>query len=94
VEGVAVTATSDEQGIDFVSRYFAPRYGIPEDPVTGSAHTTLGPYWSSRLANNRLVAKQLSARTGTVHVHVGHPAPDRVTLTGNAVTVWRGELTI
>jgi PhzF family phenazine biosynthesis protein len=94
VESVVVTARADEPGIDFVSRYFAPRYGIAEDPVTGSAHTSLGPWWAERLGTTLLVGKQLSERTGIVHVRVGHPAPDRVTITGQAVTVWRGELLV
>jgi predicted PhzF superfamily epimerase YddE/YHI9 len=92
VEGVALTAAGDEPGIDFVSRYFAPRYGIPEDPVTGSAHTSLGPWWAERLGRTQLVGRQLSARGGTVHVEVDAPASGRVTLAGHAVTVWRGEL--
>jgi PhzF family phenazine biosynthesis protein len=94
VEAVAVTARADEPGIDFVSRYFAPRYGIAEDPVTGSAHTSLGPWWAERLGTTQLVGKQLSERTGIVHVRVGHPAADRVTIAGRAVTVWRGELLV
>jgi predicted PhzF superfamily epimerase YddE/YHI9 len=92
VEAVAVTATGDEAGIDFVSRYFAPRFGIPEDPVTGSAHTSLGPWWAARLGRGELVGRQVSARTGTVRVFVDRPAAGRITLTGRAVTVWRGEL--
>jgi PhzF family phenazine biosynthesis protein len=92
VEGVALTAAGDEPGVDFVSRYFAPRYGIPEDPVTGSAHTSLGPWWAERLGRTRLVGRQVSARGGTVCVEVDAPSPGRVVLAGHAVTVWRGEL--
>lgn len=94
VDAVAVTAASDEPGYDFVSRYFAPRYGIPEDPVTGSAHTSLGPWWSERLGRNHLVGHQVSRRGGTVRVTVDAPRPGRVTLEGAAVTVWRGDLVV
>ena len=76
-------------GFDFVSRYFAPGAGINEDPVTGSAHCCLGPFWSERLGKTRLTAFQASARGGVVHVRVDG---DRVILGGQAVTVWRGEL--
>lgn len=92
VEAVAVTAAGDEPGVDFVSRYFAPRHGIDEDPVTGSAHTSLGPWWSERLGARPLVGRQVSARGGTVTVTVGSPAEDRVLLRGDAVTVWSGTL--
>jgi PhzF family phenazine biosynthesis protein len=74
---------------DFVSRCFGPRYGIDEDPVTGSAHCALGPFWAARLGHDRLVGHQLSARGGTVSVHV---RGERVTLGGTAVTVFRGQL--
>lgn len=74
---------------DFVSRVFAPRIGIPEDPVTGSAHTVLGPYWAAKLGRNELTGRQLSARAGVVGVQV---AGDRVLLTGRAVTVVDGHL--
>ncbi|HEY3189234.1 MAG TPA: PhzF family phenazine biosynthesis isomerase [Solirubrobacteraceae bacterium] len=92
VEGLAVTAAGDEPGVDFVSRYFAPKYGIDEDPVTGSAHTSLGPWWAERLGRTHVVGRQVSARGGTVRVEVDAPAPGRVTLAGRAVTVWHGEL--
>lgn len=94
VEAVVVTARADEPDVDFVSRYFAPRHGIAEDPVTGSAHTSLGPWWAERLGRDELVGKQVSTRTGIVHVTVGRPTPERVTLTGDARTVWRGELLV
>lgn len=94
VEAVVVTARADEDGVDFVSRYFAPRHGIVEDPVTGSAHTSLGPWWADRLGASRLVGKQLSGRTGVVVVTIDAPEPGRVTLEGAAVTVWRGELLV
>jgi PhzF family phenazine biosynthesis protein len=94
VEAVTVTARADDPTIDFVSRYFAPRHGITEDPVTGSAHTTLAPWWAPKLEKTTLTGKQLSHRTGLVQVTVDTPAPGRVTLTGSAVTVWRGELLV
>jgi PhzF family phenazine biosynthesis protein len=86
---VIVTSTSDDPQFDFVSRCFAPRVGIDEDPVTGSAHCCLGPYWGKRLDKTKLTAYQASARGGIVRVHVND---DRVVLGGNAVTVMRGEL--
>ncbi len=93
VEAVAVTAVAGGlDGVDFVTRYFAPKHGISEDPVTGSAHTSVGPWWAERLGRTVLTGKQVSARTGIVRVRVGEPAPDRVTLLGDAVTVWQGEL--
>ena len=89
VRGVMVTARSDAGRHDFVSRFFAPRLGIPEDPVTGSAHCGLGPYWAARLGRNALAGYQASARGGTVLVRVDG---ERVHLGGQAVTVVRGEL--
>jgi len=83
--GVNVTAPG--AGHDFVSRYFAPWMGVNEDPVTGSAHTVLGPYWAARLGKNRLTAYQTSERGGEVHVEV---TPDRVNLTGRSVLVAEG----
>ncbi len=87
--GVIVTAPSDDEGYDFVSRFFAPRAGIAEDPVTGSAHCCLGPFWQRQWGKATLVGYQASARGGVVHVEV---AGDRVLLGGHAVTVMRGEL--
>jgi predicted PhzF superfamily epimerase YddE/YHI9 len=87
--GVIVTAPGDEDGIDFVSRFFGPRAGVPEDPVTGSAHCTLAPWWAPKLGRTDLVAKQVSARTGVVRMSLRE---DRVLLQGAAVTVLRGEL--
>lgn len=87
--GVVVTAVATTPGFDFVSRFFAPQSGVPEDPVTGSAHCALGPYWAERLGKTRLLAYQASARGGLVDVEV---AGDRVLLGGKAVTVVRGEL--
>ncbi len=89
VRGVVVTARAGDSKHDFVSRFFAPRYGIPEDPVTGSAHCGLGPYWAARLSKNELVGYQASSRGGTVLVRVDG---ERVHLGGQAVTVLRGEL--
>lgn len=91
LRAVTVTASADGSSgsYDFVSRFFAPANGIPEDPVTGSAHTGLAPYWSARLGRDRLVGLQASARTGLVRTEV---RGDRVHLTGDAVTVLRGEL--
>ena len=87
--GVIVTAAADVREHDFVSRFFAPRAGIPEDPVTGSAHCCLGPLWSARLGKPDVVGYQASARGGLVRVR---PRGSRVTLAGQAVTVLRGQL--
>ena len=89
VRGVIVTARSDTPEFDFISRFFAPGAGIDEDPVTGSAHTCLGPYWSRRLGKTEFVAYQASPRGGVVKVGC---RGDRVSLGGQAVTVMRGEL--
>jgi PhzF family phenazine biosynthesis protein len=89
--GPSVIATSPGEGeIDFASRYFAPAAGIDEDPVTGSAHCVLAPFWSKRLGRDELRAFQASARGGVVRTRV---QGDRVVLLGRAVTVLRGELT-
>jgi PhzF family phenazine biosynthesis protein len=87
--GVAITAPGD--GSDFVSRYFAPSYGIPEDPVTGSTHCSLGPYWAQRLGKTSLYALQVSERGGEIWCEVRR---ERVTLKGNAVLTLQGELLI
>ena len=87
-EGVIVTAPGDGAA-DFVSRYFTPQHGIDEDPVTGSAHCTLAPYWSARLGRPTLVAHQVSRRGGELRVTA---AGERVRMTGNAVVMARGEL--
>jgi PhzF family phenazine biosynthesis protein len=91
VRGVIVTSRSANGEYDFVSRFFAPGSGIDEDPVTGSAHCCLTPYWSERLKKSELVAHQASARGGTLRVRLDG---DRVKLAGRAVTVLRGELTV
>src|SRR5215218_2320975 len=88
--GVIVTAKSSRAGIDFVSRFFAPNAGVDEDPVTGSAHCVLAPYWAAKLGRDALTGYQASRRGGTVRVRA---AGDRVHLGGRAVTVMRGELT-
>ena len=90
--GIIATSRSSGQssdGFDFVSRFFAPRSGIDEDPVTGSAHCTLAPFWGERLGRDAMRAWQASARGGEVRVRV---ADGRVVLAGQAVTVLRGEL--
>ena len=73
----------------FVSRFFAPRFGIDEDPVTGSAHCALGPYWGAKLGKQELNGHQVSARGGEIAIIL---AEDRVSLIGNGVTVMKGEL--
>jgi predicted PhzF superfamily epimerase YddE/YHI9 len=87
--GVIVTSVADDAAYDFVSRFFAPRAGIPEDPVTGSAHCCLGPFWADRLGKRELVGYPASPRGGVVRVRVGE---ERVLLGGGAVTVFRGVL--
>jgi predicted PhzF superfamily epimerase YddE/YHI9 len=87
--GVAITAPGDDS--DFVSRYFAPSYGIAEDPVTGSTHCSLAPYWASRLGKPRLHARQVSQRGGELWCEV---RGDRVILKGQAVLTLKGELLI
>lgn len=87
--GVIVTSRSQDPVFDFVSRFFAPAAGVPEDPVTGSAHCCLGPYWSERLGKRDLVGYQASARGGSVRVGV---RGDRVHLGGRAITTMRGQL--
>ena len=93
VRGVMVTARAGNElvasGVDFVSRFFAPAVGVDEDPVTGSAHCCLGPWWAGRLGTDDLLGRQVSDRGGTVGVRV---RSDRVLLAGRAVTVLRGEL--
>lgn len=87
--GVIVTAMGNEA--NFVSRFFAPQTGINEDPVTGSAHTTLMPYWSRVLGKTKLSAQQLSARGGKLSCELVH---DRVKISGEAVSYLEGEITI
>ncbi|HEY0133503.1 MAG TPA: PhzF family phenazine biosynthesis protein [Nannocystis sp.] len=87
--GVCVTAPGDIEGVDFVSRFFAPSQGIPEDPVTGSAHCTLAPYWAARLDKHQLRARQLSRRSGELRCTL---VGDRVHLSGHAVLTRTGFL--
>ena len=90
--GVIVTARADtdrQRGAQVVSRFFAPGSGVPEDPVTGSAHCAIGPYWADRLGTDSVACAQLSRRGGRVDVRV---LGDRVELTGSAVTVYRATL--
>jgi PhzF family phenazine biosynthesis protein len=95
VRGVIVTSRADavaapaHAAYDFISRFFAPRAGVDEDPVTGSAHCALGPYWGERLGKSELVGFQASRRGGVVRMRMEGP---RVVLSGQAVTVWRGAL--
>lgn len=89
VRGVIVTAPAVEDEFDFVSRFFAPGAGVNEDPVTGSAHCCLAPYWGAKLGKTEMTAFQASTRGGIVRVRT---AGDRVMLGGQAVTVLRGEL--
>jgi PhzF family phenazine biosynthesis protein len=91
VRGVIVTARATTPGYDFVSRFFAPGSGIDEDPVTGSSHCALTPYWAQKLDRNEMVAYQASPRGGTVRVALDG---NRVKLAGRALTVLRGELAV
>jgi PhzF family phenazine biosynthesis protein len=89
--GVIVTSRSSDKRFDFVSRFFAPAVGVDEDPVTGSSHTVLIPYWAGRLGKKSFTAYQASARGGVLHLrHDG----DRVRIAGRAVTVIKGELVV
>lgn len=87
LRGVIVTAPGRSH--DFVSRFFAPNFGVPEDPVTGSAHCTLAPYWAARLGKASLHARQISKRGGDVWCRL---EGSRVVLTGHAVVYMRGEI--
>jgi predicted PhzF superfamily epimerase YddE/YHI9 len=86
---VIVTAKGDK--VDFVSRFFGPQVGVPEDPVTGSAHTSLTPLWSKMLGKNKLNAVQASAREGEIGCEL---VGDRVFLTGKAITFLIGNIFI
>jgi len=82
-------------GVDFVSRFFAPAQGVNEDPVTGSSHCTLIPYWAQRLGKDRLAARQLSRRGGALSCAlVNAPGGDRVTIAGRAVLYLEGTITV
>ncbi len=87
LRGVIITAPGVD--VDFVSRFFAPKFGIPEDPVTGSAHCELAPYWANKLGKNILMARQVSKRGGNITCEV---KADRVILSGRAVTFMEAEI--
>ena len=87
--GVIITAKS--MRYDFVARFFAPKYGIPEDPVTGSAYTQLAPYWASKLGKQKFKAKQLSSRGGELYCEI---LGDRVLISGKATKYMEGKITI
>lgn len=89
VRGIIVTSPPDAPEYDFLSRFFAPASGIPEDPVTGSAHSALAPYWAARLDKTAMTAYQASARGGILRVRLNG---ERVILAGQAVTVLRADL--
>ena len=94
VQGVIATAPADSDDCDFVSRYFGPAVGINEDPVTGSAHASLAPYWQEKLGKSKMNAKQISARGGAIRVRVepSEQRSDRIMISGQAVTTLKGEL--
>ena len=91
VRGVIVTSRASTAGYDFVSRFFAPGSGVDEDPVTGSAHSALTPYWAARLGRTEMIAFQASPRGGVVRVRLDG---ERVRMSGRAVTVLRGDLAV
>jgi PhzF family phenazine biosynthesis protein len=91
LECLGIIVTAPGEGVDFVSRFFAPRAGIPEDPVTGSSHCTLIPYWAKRLGKTTLTARQLSARGGELFCSLNG---ERVKIGGKAVTYLKGELEV
>jgi PhzF family phenazine biosynthesis protein len=87
----AIVTAPGRDGVDFVSRYFAPNYGVDEDPATGSAHCVLTPYWAARLGKERMVARQISARVGEL---VCTLRGDRITIAGGAVLYLEGSITV
>ncbi len=91
VRGVMITSESCDKNYDFIYRFFAPAEGINEDPVTGSAHCCLGPYWQEKIGKSEFKAYQASARGGEIGVQI---KGDRVLLTGSAVTVFQGVLVV
>lgn len=91
VDAFAIIVTAPGAEVDFVSRFFSPRAGIPEDPVTGSAHCTLIPYWAQRLGKTELTARQLSRRGGELYCRL---RGDRVDIAGRTVEYLRGEITV
>jgi PhzF family phenazine biosynthesis protein len=91
LDALGVIVSAPGETVDFVSRFFAPGAGVPEDPVTGSAHCTLVPYWAARLGKSSLTAKQLSARGGDLSCRL---LGDRVLMSGSAVEYLRGEIDV
>lgn len=91
VTGVSVTCGSRDGTHDFYSRYFTPWNGIDEDPVNGSSHTVLAPYWAEKLGKGSVLARQCSARGGTLHLEL---AGDRVKIKGQATLVIEGSLSV
>ena len=91
LECLGIIVTAPGEGVDFVSRFFAPRAGVPEDPVTGSSHCTLIPYWAKRLGKTKLTARQLSGRGGELFCSL---VGERVKIGGQAVTYLKGELEV
>jgi PhzF family phenazine biosynthesis protein len=91
-KGITVTATTDNTEYDFVSRFFDPWAGIMEDPVTGSAHTLLGPYWSAILGKKKMVAKQISSRGGILYLKMKNR--ERIYIAGNAKIVGQDTISI
>jgi predicted PhzF superfamily epimerase YddE/YHI9 len=91
IDTFAITVSAPGEAVDYVYRFFAPRQGIPEDPVTGSANCTLVPYWAARLGKSDLVAKQLSLRGGDLRCAL---RGDRVLIAGRAVEYLRGEISV
>jgi PhzF family phenazine biosynthesis protein len=93
IDAVVVVATAPGDQVDFVSRCFAPRFGVPEDPVTGSAHCSLIPYWAERLGKESMTARQLSRRGGELECEL-KPGGLRVSIGGKAITYMTGELQV
>lgn len=91
LDAFALIVSAPGTDVDFVSRFFAPQAGVPEDPATGSSHCTLIPYWASRLGKSKLAAKQLSSRGGELFCELRN---DRVTIGGRTVEYLRGEITV
>ncbi len=91
MRGIIVTSRANTPEYDIISRFFAPAAGIDEDPVTGSAHCCLAPFWADRIGKQKLVGYQASARGGMVRMYLDG---DRVRLGGQAVTIWQGQLVI
>ena len=89
LRGVIITAKSSRY--DFIARFFAPKYGVPEDPVTGSAYTQLAPYWASKIGPKRFNVKQVSLRGGELCCEI---VDDRVLISGKAVSYLEGKIKI